>query len=72
MKGKMIQYHNNVNKDIGLELYEKFISLSKKYTSENENWCKSKIDLKIEHGTYGIRQVYNTETNGPYLHLIEF
>ncbi len=71
MKGKMIQYHNNVNKDIGLELYEKFICLCKKHTSENENWCKSKIDLKIVHGTYGIRQVYSTETNGPYLHLIE-
>ncbi len=72
MKGKMIQYHYNVSKDTGFELYEKFISLCKKYTSENENWRKSASKLKIEHGTYGIRQVYSTETNGPYLHLIEF
>jgi D-tyrosyl-tRNA(Tyr) deacylase len=72
MKGKMIQYHNNVNKDKGLALYELFINLCKKYTSENEKWSKSINECKIKSGTYGIRQVYSTETNGPYLHMIEF
>ena len=71
MKGKMIQYHYNVNKDVGLELYEKFISFIKKFANENEKWAKSGT-CKVENGTYGIRQVYSTETNGPYLHLIEF
>lgn len=70
MKGKLMQYHNIVNKDLGLELYQKFISLCKKYTNENAKWSQSK-ELKVCHGTYGIRQVYSTVTNGPYLHLIE-
>ena len=72
MKGKMVQYHYNVGKDLGLVLYEKFTSLCKQFASENENWSKSVDNLKVVHGTYGIRQVYSTETNGPYLHLIEF
>ena len=72
MKGKMIQYHNNVNKEKGSELYEKFIELIKKYANENPKWANNKNDLKICHGTYGIRQVYSTITNGPYLHMIEF
>ena len=72
MKGKMEQYHYNVGKDLGLVLYEKFIGLCKKYTSENETWAKSLNKCKVEHGTYGIKQIYSTETNGPYLHLIEF
>jgi D-tyrosyl-tRNA(Tyr) deacylase len=72
-KGKMIQYHNNVNKEKGLELYQLFVELCKKYTSENENWSKTTSRAcKVESGTYGIKQVYSTETNGPYLHLIEF
>lgn len=70
MKGKMIQYHNNINKDRGLELYEKFVSLCNKYANENPKW--KAVNFKICHGTYGIRQIYSTNTNGPYLHLIEF
>ena len=66
----MIQYHKNINKDKGLEFYEQFTSLCKKYTSENLIWVQK--ECKVVHGTYGIRQVYSTETNGPYLHLIEF
>ena len=71
IKGKMFQYHNNVNKDLGLELYTKFVDLCKKYASEHPVWS-AKGNLKVVNGTYGIRQVYSTETNGPYLHLIEF
>lgn len=70
MKGKMIQYHKNVEKDKGLDLYNRFIELCKKYASENEKWTKA--GNSIVSGTYGIRQIYSTETNGPFLHLIEF
>ncbi|CAF1054415.1 unnamed protein product [Brachionus calyciflorus] len=71
IKGKVFQYHYNVNKDLGFELYSKFIELCKKYAREHPVWSKNS-NLKIVNGTYGIRQVYSTETNGPYLHLIEF
>ena len=69
MKGKMVQYHNNINKEKGMEFYEKFVNLCNKYANENAKWKES--NLKICHGTYGIRQIYSTNTNGPYLHLIE-
>ena len=72
MKGKMMQYHYNVGKDLGFELYEKFVGLLKKYANENESWSKSADSLKIVNGTYGIKQIYSTETNGPFMHLIEF
>jgi D-tyrosyl-tRNA(Tyr) deacylase len=70
MKGKMVQYHKNIQKDKGLEYFNKFIDLCKKYANENEKWTQN--NCKIEAGTYGIRQVYSTQTNGPFLHLIEF
>lgn len=70
LKGKMIQYHNNVNKDIGAELYSKFVEICKKYAGESSKWMNG--NCKIFNGTYGIRQVYSTLTNGPYLHIIEF
>jgi D-tyrosyl-tRNA(Tyr) deacylase len=66
----MVQYHHNINKDKGLELFQKFIDDCKKAASESNKWKSN--NCKIEHGTYGIRQVYSTETNGPYLHMIEF
>lgn len=71
MKGKMFQYHNNIEKELGLDYYTKFVNLCKKYASEHPIWS-AKENLKIFSGTYGIRQVYSTETNGPNLHLVEF
>lgn len=70
MKGRAIQYHHNINKDKGFELYNRFIELCKTYASENPRWKQS--GCRVEAGTYGIRQVYSSETNGPFLHIIEF
>ncbi|RMZ97841.1 putative D-tyrosyl-tRNA(Tyr) deacylase 2 [Brachionus plicatilis] len=70
MKGKMFQYHNNIGKDAGLDFYAKFVDLCKKYAAEHPVWSLNK-NLKVLSGTYGIRQVYSTETNGPNMHLIE-
>lgn len=66
----MIQYHGNIGKETGLVLYDKFIELCRQYSSESAVWREK--ECKVVHGTYGIRQVYSTETNGPYLHMIEF
>ena len=35
MKGKMIQYHKNIQKDKVLEFYDKFVNLCNKYANEN-------------------------------------
>ena len=56
------QYHHNINKDIGLEFYEKFLLNLRELCSAN----------LVQSGTYGIRQIYSCETNGPAMHLIEF
>jgi len=68
-KGKQFQYHNNINKEKGKDFYDLFVNLCRKYAGEHETWNKS--SLKIVNGTYGMKQVYSTETNGPFLHLIE-
>ena len=70
MKGKAIQYHKNIDKDTGLKYYNMFIELINKYAGESAKWKEA--GCRVESGTYGLRQVYSTETNGPYLHLIEF
>lgn len=71
MKGKLFQYHYNIDKEKGLDFYTKFVDLCKKYAAEHPMWSSNK-DLKILSGTYGIRQVYSTETNGPNIHMVEF
>jgi len=62
LNGHRFQYHHNINKDTGLEFYNKFIS-------NLRDLCPN---TKIETGSYGIRQIYSCETNGPSMHLIEY
>ena len=69
LKGKAVQYHCNINKEKGLLYYQKFIESCRKKTSLVQSWAGS---CKLENGTYGIKQVYSTETDGPFLHIIEF
>jgi len=59
LRGKSMQYHNNISKQEGHTLFELLVNL-----------CREKKN-KVEHGTYGNLQVLNIETNGPYTHSIE-
>ncbi|KAM9356154.1 D-aminoacyl-tRNA deacylase 2 [Pholidichthys leucotaenia] len=61
-KGRAMQYHNNIGKEDGLRLYTEFVSLFEKELTA----------AKVQHGTYGNRQVLKIDTNGPYTHLMEF
>jgi D-aminoacyl-tRNA deacylase len=70
LKGKSYQYHGNIEKEKGFILFNKFIELLEKNCKENTKWLEA--GKTIQNGTYGNRQIYSTETNGPYLHLIEF
>ena len=69
VKGKVMQYHKNIAKDEGLRLYSEFVSIFKKTYERNEK-CLSAGTI-VRHGTYGNRQVFSCQTNGPYTHLIE-
>lgn len=68
LKGKVMQYHRNINKEEGENLYRAFVDLCRKTVQGQE---KSK-DCDVKAGTYGNRQVFSTDTNGPFTHLIEF
>jgi len=59
LRGKSMQYHNNINKQEGQKLFDLLVKL-----------CKEK-EFNVEHGTYGNLQVLSIETNGPYTHSIE-
>ena len=61
VKGKQLQYHGNINKSQGLEMYNLFCA-------EIRECCKS----TVETGTYGNRQVLRTETEGPFSHVLDF
>ena len=70
LKGKSMQYHKNINKDTGLTMYSKFVQLCEATVLKCEKCLEKKTSVK--YGTYGNRQVFSTETNGPYSHLLEF
>lgn len=70
VKGRSMQYHSNSGKEEGLELYSEFVSLCEKELAANSKCAEAGV--VVEHGTYGNRQVFKLNTNGPYTHLIEF
>lgn len=70
LKGKKMQYHANIEKEKGLELYSQFVTLCEKELSASTKCAEAGVLVK--HGTYGNRQVLKLDTNGPYTHLIEF
>ncbi|XP_027526076.1 D-aminoacyl-tRNA deacylase 2 isoform X1 [Neopelma chrysocephalum] len=69
-KGRKMQYHANIEKEKGLELYSQFVTLCEKELAANSKCMEAGVHVK--HGTYGNRQVLKLDTNGPYTHLIEF
>lgn len=70
VKGRAMQYHNNISKEEGLQLYSAFVSLCEKELTAAA--AGSSADVTVKHGTYGNRQVLKLDTNGPYTHLMEF
>lgn len=66
LKGKSFQYHNNISKDIGLDLYNSFVQNCTDLAN------KSDKGVNVKSGTYGQRQVLSVETNGPNTHIIDF
>ncbi|KAL2303718.1 hypothetical protein Nmel_008996, partial [Mimus melanotis] len=69
-KGRKMQYHANIEKEKGSELYSQFVTLCEKELTANAKCMEAGVLVK--HGTYGNRQVLKLDTNGPYTHLIEF
>ncbi|CAF4906283.1 unnamed protein product [Rotaria sp. Silwood1] len=65
LNARRFQYHNNINKDIGLEYYDKLVSNLRELCSQNK-------DNVVHAGSYGIRQIYSCVTNGPAMHIIEY
>lgn len=66
VKGRAMQYHNNIGKEDGLRLYHVFVSLCEQQLSA------AAPSETVRHGTYGNRQVLSLDTNGPHTHLMEF
>ncbi len=69
LKGKSFQYHTNIDKTKGEHLYQLFVDQCKARAASSAKWTKAGCQLK--HGTYGIKQIYCSDTNGPFMHLIE-
>ncbi|XP_038130118.1 D-aminoacyl-tRNA deacylase 2 [Cyprinodon tularosa] len=71
-KGKAMQYHNNISKEDGLQLYRSFVSLCEKELKAAADVTGKEVEVTVKHGTYGNRQVLMLDTNGPYTHMVEF
>ena len=69
LKSKCMQYHTNIEKEIGKELYSQFVKQCEATFEENMS-CSEK-GVSVESGTYGNRQVLSVVTNGPFTHIVE-
>ena len=69
-KGKMMQYHSNIAKDQGLQLYTSFCDMCQ--TGLCSKGPSQEAGSSVKHGTYGNRQVLSVVTNGPFTHVFEF
>ena len=65
-----MQYHNNIDKETGRSLYKKLTEQIQLELERNDKARESGCTVKC--GTYGNRQVFKMDTNGPYTHLVEF
>jgi len=87
VKGRAMQYHGNIGKEEGLQLYSCFVSLCHAQLGGGETRSGAQgaepaggetrsgaqgAEPAVKHGTYGNRQVLQLDTNGPYTHLMEF
>jgi D-Tyr-tRNAtyr deacylase len=70
LRGKMMQYHSNIDKSTGFQLYSEFTALCN--TTVDSNDASLEKQCSVKSGTYGNRQVLQIETNGPYSHIVEF
>jgi D-tyrosyl-tRNA(Tyr) deacylase len=77
VKGRVVQYHGNVDKSVGESLYNAFVETCEREVSENcgntdKQISQTVVSPVVKHGTYGNRQVLSLNTNGPYTHQLEF
>uniref|UniRef100_A0A8D0C3B6 D-aminoacyl-tRNA deacylase 2 n=1 Tax=Salvator merianae TaxID=96440 RepID=A0A8D0C3B6_SALMN len=70
LKGRSMQYHYNIEKEIGMELYSQFVAQCERELTANTKCAEA--DVVLKHGTYGNRQVLKIDTNGPFTHMVEF
>ncbi|CAM4570341.1 D-aminoacyl-tRNA deacylase 2 isoform X1 [Lepidochelys kempii] len=70
LKGRNMQYHSNIEKEKGMELYSHFVTLCEKELAANTKCAEAGVVVK--YGTYGNRQVLKLDTNGPFTHMVEF
>ena len=61
LKGSSVQYHGNVKRDEGEEMYRLFCDEMRAGVGAGS----------VVEGVYGARQVLSTVTNGPFSHVIE-
>jgi len=67
LKGKGVQYHGLVSKQLGEDLY--------KYFAEKVKDAVESVGDghgRVGKGIYGARQILSVETNGPFTHVFEF
>ena len=64
-----MQYHNNVKKEMGELLYNKFVECVKNAMSSSAKAVER--NCVVHMGTYGNLQVLRMNTNGPFTHVIE-
>ena len=65
VKGRGMQYHGNIDKQTGSQLYEQFVGRCREAVHQTAEQCA------VHCGTYGNRQVLSIVTNGPYSHVVD-
>ncbi|XP_071489913.1 D-aminoacyl-tRNA deacylase 2-like [Diadema antillarum] len=71
--GKMVQYHSNIDKESGAELFRMFVELCACGLASNDRTLEA--GCKVLSGNYGSRHEVlsmNTYVYGPLTHIIDF
>eukprot|EP00055_Hartaetosiga_balthica_P003132 m.6631 g.6631 ORF g.6631 m.6631 type:complete len:185 (-) comp2624_c0_seq1:126-680(-) len=69
MKGRQLQYHDNINKDIGQELFQQLIEEFRQQIAKDD----AEGEISFLHGTYGgIQRMKDASSDGPWTHTFDF
>ena len=73
IKGKQAQYHAQLDKEEGAELYTFFCSALREAVAAAERDTETAPTAgTVQNGTYGNRQGLKMESLGPFTHMIEY
>jgi D-Tyr-tRNAtyr deacylase len=72
IKQKTTQYHGLIDKEVGADMYKKFVEIVTERVAKAAEAENAKKKGTVKCGTYGNRQGLKFVSGGPFTHQLEF